>query len=274
MKIFDFYRNGEPPRFVRRLERPVVRFADFCGRHRGWTLWLLLILGTALRIGYIGMVDHIGRDERTYVACIEHAAANGFETLPPNAQRLMVYSGMWLKKAGVKPVAGMRIFNIASSVLWLVTVFFLGCAVFHSSGAGSVCLALAAFEPVTIRISGMILREPLHLLLFTFALLCAVRIVRGARLRLFCALLGVVSALAAWSRLEGWEMIYWMPLALGFYVFGNGRRELRARRTALTGALLYLGALSVSWLLIFSASPDYFRGISLKTQAIIRRWGK
>lgn len=200
---------------------------DWCGKHVGVTIIVLLVIGIGLRIGYRGMVDRPDRDEITYVNMIENfmdADSNTRQDL----QSTLVYVGGVLYYLDWDVVLGLRCFNLICSLFWLFMMYLLGKAIFSSSNAGLVCLTVAVFNPYTIRISGQIMREPLYLLILSVCLFCAIQLIRNNKMFLYSILLGILSVLGLVSRHEGVELLIVMPLAAifsGFYAFHSGRRK-------------------------------------------------
>ncbi len=244
---------------------------EWCSGHVAVAVIVLLLTGTGLRIGYRFMVERPERDEVQYAAIVDQAAAEGIETLSFHAQRLMIYCGVVLKKAGVESETGLRGVNFSASLLWLVVVFFLGRSFFRSDKAGLIALTLAVFNPYSIRISGQILREPLYLLIFSGGIFCALQILRGKQMIFFSALLGVLTVAGGWARIEGWEMLAWMPLALLFHFLQLRHRRCRVDKKRITaGCITYLCALCAAGSILLSVSPDYAYSLQNKAIACFR----
>ncbi|MBQ9395813.1 MAG: hypothetical protein IJU23_09920, partial [Proteobacteria bacterium] len=164
------------------------------------------------------------------------------------------------------------VFNYICSLSWLLVIFKLGEAVFRSKKTGLVCLAIAVFNPYTIRIAGKVLREPLHILLVSCGMLFCIKIICGEKILLYSALLGIFTILAAWSRLEGIEMLLWMPLAAILYYFRNTQVHPEIRLKQILGGIIgYLCCLCFMMIILFSSSPGYIDGLQLKAGVFIKR---
>lgn len=269
LNIGALYHNRFVRWFYHRSSRPLLGFMEWCTRHAGITVLVLLVIGMGLRIGYRFIVDRPERDEITYIACVEKAAVSGIESLNDPSQRLLVYVGVWLQKAGVDSELGLRCFNLTCSFLWLGMIYIIGKNIFLSEKAGICCLILAVFNPYTIRMAGQVLREPLYLLLFTVGFHCSVQIVRGWRMVFFAFLLGAITVLAAWTRIEGAEMLSWLPLALLIYSVGTMHTSGRLRwKPLLCCCAAYLLSLCGMGMVLFSVSPDYAAGFASKFRGV------
>ncbi|MDD3228949.1 MAG: hypothetical protein PHE09_06980 [Oscillospiraceae bacterium] len=252
MRLKNLYQNRLARFIYEKTEKPIIRSVDWCGRHVGLTVIILLLIGMGLRVGYRGMVDRPERDELTYLAMIETSVLEDHVT--PDAQRTLIFVGTSVTKLGGDPEFWLRCFNLSCSLLWLFMIFFLGKTTTSSSLVGLCCLCLATFNPYSIRLSGQVMREPLYLLIFTYSLFCAIEIVRGKRLFLYSALLGPLTILGVWSREEGMELSVLMPLALLFYGI-NLKRAQKTRQwpRLLSAFLLYAFSLGSSMMILCCA---------------------
>ncbi len=232
---------------------------DWCGRYVGLTVFLLLLVGTGLRLGYQGMVERSERDESFYIT-----KAEKWEDLSeddPTRYPLLVHVGLLIDRLGFDVESGLRCFNLCCSGLWLYMMYQLGKAVFSSKNIGLICLALAVFNPYTIRIGAAVLREPLYLLVFSCGLFCATQIVRGVGILRYAALLGLLTILGLWSRAEGAEMQILMPLAVVFRAIAMWDAKIKRPGGKLRlagGILLYLLTLGAAGVALYSFCPRYF----------------
>lgn len=224
----------------------MLKILTWSGRHISLSILLLLIIGMALRITYREMLDRLERDEIIYIQLTEIASAangNASERYLP----LLIHVGVMLNKIGINVESGLRCFNFFCSFLWLVCMYLLGQAVFNSSKAGLLCLALVVFNPYTIRLAGQIMREPLYLLFFTGVMLCAVKIVRGTNIISCSTVAGILTIGGAWSRFEGCELLFIIPLGYCFhYVWAKRSTRLPQRRQLVFGIICYLLVLGVA----------------------------
>lgn len=238
---------------------------DWCGKHVGAALLILLVIGMGLRVGYRGMVDRPERDEVAYVRMVEDFVDANSDTRQ-NLQPTLIYVGGALHYLGFDIVCGLRCFNLICSLLWLFMMYLLGKGIFASAKAGLVCLLLAAFNPSAIRIAGQIMREPLYLLLTSICLFCAIQLIRHKKIFLNSVLLGILSVLGLATRYEGVELLAVMPLALifsGFYAFHTGR--LKQKYILLISCLaIYLIALLTLFTTLHIIFPGYGETIKNK----------
>lgn len=252
-------------------EKPILRSIDWCGHHIGVTVFLLLVVGMGLRLAYRGMVERPERDEISYIAMVEEVAASG-EEAEPGMQRALIYAGLTISRLGFDVELGLRCFNLTCSFLWLVMMYFLGKAVFSSPEAGLVCLALAACNPYMIRMGGLIMREPLYLLVFSSGLFCAIQIVRGIDIGGYAILLGVLTVLGVWSRYEGIELLILIPVAVIFRIIYILRDKLPGQWSRLVaGILLYLLSLGVSFAILYLIWPGTMKVLEQKLVSTCKR---
>jgi asparagine N-glycosylation enzyme membrane subunit Stt3 len=100
------------------------------------------------------------------------------------------------------------------AMLWVWVIFFLCRDIFDSDKAGLLGMALAAFNPYSVRMACQILREPLYILLFTMSLWCTVRLIKSEKVNFFYpAFIGVMTILGFYTRFEGVEIALFVPLA-------------------------------------------------------------
>lgn len=246
MKTSEICTNDAVQLFYRKTAPPILNALNWCARHVGLSIFLLLVIGMALRIGYRGMIDRMERDEIVYIQLSETiSSANGNSSgqyLP-----LLIHVGTLLNQLGINVESGLRCFNFFCSFLWLVCMYLLGKIVFNSCRVGLLCLALTVFNPYTIRLAGQIMREPLYLLFFTGVMLCAVKIVRGDNIVPYSALAGILTTAGIWSRHEGCELLFIIPLACGFhYVWAKRSARLPQRRQLVFGIVCYLLCLGIA----------------------------
>lgn len=178
-------------------------------------------------------------------------------SITPEMLRALIYAGYVIDRLGGDVEQGLRCFNFACSFLWLCVMYMLGKIVFSSRKAGLVCLFLAAFNPYTIRMAGQVMREPLYLLVFSAGLVCAVQIVRGINMVRYAALLGSLTVLGVWSRVEGVEILILMFLAVVFrsiYILRS--KEPGQWNRLVTGILLYLLTLGLLVTVLYLIYPQ------------------
>lgn len=208
-------------------------------------------------MGYRGFVEHPARDEMTYLSWVQKLSKNDISSLP-TMHRALIYIGILIENIGFDVELGLRIFNIACALLWLLMMYLLGRTIFASSKAGLICLTLAVFNPYMIQISGQIMREPLYLLVFSAGLFCAVQIVLDVGTLCYASLLAPLTVLGIWSRDEGAEMLLLMIGAMifrGILIRHDSRRSPAGRRLVAAG-VLYLLVLGISATLLLHFCPE------------------
>jgi asparagine N-glycosylation enzyme membrane subunit Stt3 len=176
----------------------------------------LLIIGLGLRCGYWAMRDRPPRDEKFYIQTvndINNNMPNWFEKNdypPPLMQRIAALSC----HGGFSAETALHTLNMVYAMLWVWVIFFLCRDVFDSDKAGLLGMALAAFNPYSVRMACQILREPLYILLFTLSLWCTVRLIKSEKVNFFYpAFIGVMTILGFYTRFEGVEIALFIPLA-------------------------------------------------------------
>lgn len=244
--------------FYNKTEKPILSIMDWCGKHVGITVLILLVIGMGLRIGYRGMVDRPERDEVTYVNIIERFVDPNVD-INQDLQPALIYVGGALHYIGWDVILGLRCFNMMCSLLWLFVMYFLGKTIFNSSKAGLACLTITVFNPYTIRIAGQIMREPLYLLIISVCLLCAVQLILGNKMLFNSILLGFLTVLGIISRYEGLELLFIMPVAAIFYGLSIFRPHTQKQKyiKIISCLALYLTILITSLTVLYIIYPGY-----------------
>ncbi|MFA7231183.1 MAG: glycosyltransferase family 39 protein [Victivallaceae bacterium] len=161
------------------------------------------------------MRDRAPRDEQFYIEIVEKINNNDKSwykeyELPP----LVPLTASVLCHVGFSAENSLRLLNMLYSIIWIGVMFFLCRDVFDSNKAGLFGMAIAAFNPYSARLACQILREPLYLLIFTLCLWCTVLIIKGKCGNfLYPAIVGVLTVLGFFTRIEGIEIIVFVPLA-------------------------------------------------------------
>ena len=175
----------------------------------------LFIIGLGLRCGYWMMRDRPPRDERFYVQTVEKMTINDdswkkdYDSAP-----LMPIIAAVVAKSGIEPETVLHVLNIVYSMLWVLVIFFLCRDVFGNDNAALLGMAIAAFNPYSVRMSVQILREPLYILIFTLSLWCALRFIKSNKYYIYPAILGGLTVLGFFTRHEGIEISIFLSLAV------------------------------------------------------------
>lgn len=177
----------------------------------------LLIIGLGLRCGYWAMRDRPPRDERFYIQTVEninnHDSAwfekyNYYSPLMPRMASAVC-------RLGVSAETALHTLNMGYAMLWVIVIFLLCRDVFDSDKAGLLGMALAAFNPYSVRMACQILREPLYILIFTLSLWVAVRFIKSQGVNpLYPLLLAGLTILGFYTRYEGIEISIFLPSAI------------------------------------------------------------
>lgn len=176
----------------------------------------LLIIGLGLRCDYWMMRDRPPRDERFYIQAVENinngdkdwVKKSGY--VPPLMQQIAAF----VCRLGVSAETALHTLNMLYAMVWVLAMFFLCRDVFGNNKAGLLGMAIASFNPYTIRMSSQILREPLYLLIFTLSLWCALRFIKSKKYNIYPAILGLLTVLGFLTRYEGIEISLFMLLAV------------------------------------------------------------
>lgn len=258
------WKNPVAQFLYRKTEKPILSIMGWCGKHVGVTVLILLVIGMGLRIGYRGMVDRLERDEITHIAMVKtFIAAHG--DVEPELQKTLIHVGYILHQLNLDVEMGLRCFNLICSCGWLFVMYLLGKTFFNSSKTGLICLALAVFNPYTIRISGQIMREPLYLLILSSCLLCASKVILCHKTILYSILLGVLPVLGILSRYEGIELFMIMPLTVIICGLSIPRANRKRLYLHLAGNfIIYIITLVLSFSVFFMMFPSYEASIETK----------
>jgi 4-amino-4-deoxy-L-arabinose transferase-like glycosyltransferase len=176
---------------------------------------IIFLAGFGLRYSYLLLRERPPRDEQFYIQTVEKMTENDdsrnrdYEFGP-----LMPAIAVSLVKLGFEPATALRTLNMVYSMLWILVMFFLCRDVFGNNKAGLLGMAIASFNPYTIRMSSQILREPLYLLIFTLSLWCALRFIKSKKYNIYPAILGLLTVLGFLTRYEGIEISLFMLLAV------------------------------------------------------------
>lgn len=177
----------------------------------------LLIIGLGLRCGYWAMRDRPPRDEKFYIQAVENINSND----PACFNKYNHYSPLmpWIASAlcryGFTAETALHILNMGYAMLWVLVMFFLCRDVFDDDKAGLLGMALAAFNPYSVRMACQILREPLYILIFTLSLWIAVRFIKSQGGNpLHPLLLAGLTMLGFFTRYEGIEISLFLPLSI------------------------------------------------------------
>lgn len=227
----------------------------------------LLIIGLGLRCGYWAMRDRPPRDEKFYIQAVENINKKDSTSFEKHEYyiQLMPWIASALCRFGISAETALRSLNLFYATLWVLIMFFLCRDVFGDSNVGLLGLAFAAFNPYSVRMASQILREPLYILLFTLSLWCAVRIIRSKGVNMFYpASLGVLSVLSVHTRIEGFEIMLFLPLAV-IVLFVQYRKNILKR--CIYSCIVYVFSLTVLTMgIMFTHSgSDYILGINKKT---------
>ena len=176
----------------------------------------LLIIGLGLRCGYWTIRDRPPRDEQIYIMTVEkmNVNDNSWEN-EYNSGSLMPQLASWLCRTGLPVETALHILNMGYAILWILIMFLVCRDVFDDDNAGLLGMAFATFNPYSVRMASQILREPLYILLFTLSLWCAVRVIRCKGINLlYPAIIGALTILGLYTRLEGLEIALFLPVAM------------------------------------------------------------
>jgi 4-amino-4-deoxy-L-arabinose transferase-like glycosyltransferase len=134
-------------------------------------------------------------------------------------------------------------------------MFFLCRDVFGDNKAGLMGMAFAAFNPYSVRMASQILREPLYILLFTLSLWCAVRVIRGKGGNLlYPAGIGILTILGFYTRIEGFEIILFLPVALVILLVQYKKQYLKQ---CIYGLTVFALTVSVLFAALLYFKEDY-----------------
>lgn len=220
------------------------------------TVIILLIIGLGMRCGYGMMRERPPRDEKFYIETVKEINANdNFHKNKYNLGPLMPQLAAFLCRTGLPAETALRTLNLSYAMLWVLAMFFLCRDVFDDNKAGLLGMAFATFNPYSIRMASQILREPLYILLFTLSLWCTVRVIksRGGNL-LYPVAIGILAILGFCTRIEGFEIILFLPIALIIILVQYKKQYLKQCIYGLTVFSLTVGVL-VAALLCFK--DDY-----------------
>ncbi len=174
-------------------------------------IFLFLLVGFGLRLGYWFMRERPPQDEKAYIECIERIKSN---QKPLKPTTLMVLIGSHVSRLGISPEITLRFMNLGYALLWLVVMYFLCRDAFDNDKAGLLGMAFATFNPYSVRMACQIMREPLYILIFTLSLWCVVRLIKSKKYSLYPIGLGILTVLGAGTRYEGFEITFFLPLGM------------------------------------------------------------
>ncbi len=228
----------------------------------------LLIIGTGLRCSYWTMRDHPPRDEEFYIQAVENINNHDpawfkkydyFSPLMPQIAAAACHSGITAEMA-------LHILNMGYAVLWVGIMFFLCRDVFNDDKAGLLGMALAAFNPYSVRMACQILREPLYILIFTVSLWCAVRVIRGKGVNLFYpVIIGALTMLGIYTRVEGFEITLFLPLAAIIIIL---QYKMQYFRLAVTNCIIYFLTVAILASALFLTGDSYMTRIPGKLYGV------
>jgi len=228
----------------------------------------LLIIGLGLRCGYWTMRDHPPRDEEFYIQAVENI--NNHD--PAWFKKYDYYSPLMPKiaatvcRSGITAETALHMLNMGYAMLWVLVMFFLCRDVFDDDKAGLLGMALAAFNPYSVRMACQILREPLYILIFTVSLWCAVRVIRGKGVNLlYPAIIGALTMLGIYTRFEGFEITLFLPLAAIIILL---QYKIQYLRQAVTNCVIYFLTVAILAAALFWAGDSYMTRIPGKLYGV------
>lgn len=217
----------------------------------------LLIIGLGLRLTYWTIRERPPRDEKVYIQTVEKINTGDQDWIKKSGYipPLMPYIASNVCNLGVSPETALHTLNMIYAMLWVLVMFFLCRDVFDDDKAGLLGMTFAAFNPYSVRMACQILREPLYMLLFTLALWCAVKVIRNHSVNLlYPALLGMLTVLGFYARIEGAEIVLFLPLAIVIILL---RHKWQYFRRCLNNLAIYLFMLGLIVALLIKFDNSY-----------------
>lgn len=212
--------------FCKKLKHIIVCSSNFIkrdialSRHKvTFAVLALLIIGIALRCSCLVIRDRHPRDEQFYIETVERMMKNDdswktYYRVYGNAPLVIIIAAN-VAKVGFEAESTLRTLNIIYSILWLLVMLFLCYEIFNNSIISLLGMMLAVFNPYSIRMSCLILREPLYILIFTISVWVAVRFIKSeGENSVYPILLAVLTFIGFFTRLEGIEIGAFLPLAV------------------------------------------------------------
>lgn len=222
-------------------------------------LILFLFLAIIFRVSYRLCVERSDRDEVTYLYRIETFSNITF-SLKENKDFLLICMGAYLSTCDINPNIGLRVVNLFFSILWIYLMYRISCIIFANTFQRCLVLFFCSFNPYSVRISMMILRDPIYLFLYTLSIYLSLLFLYSRINYSFSLLFPLVSVLSFWTRYEGIELVLIYLITLAFFVILKAFQKKSIRFPFLGYNLLMFAILYGSYnLLLYQFIPNHYK---------------
>ena len=221
---------------------------------------IMIFLALFFRVSYRFCIERSDRDEITYLHRID-SFLNEDITTKENNYFLIICIGAFFKKHGFDPNIALRIVNLFFSVLWVYVMYLISKIVFTHQIQRYAVLLFCSINPYCVRISMMILRDPLYLFLFTSAIYLCLLFLHSRIKYSFSFVMPVIVVMSFWARYEGLELIVLYCLTFAFALIARFSKKMKLSfASCAIHSIIFATTLFVNVFTLYHFFPKYFKG--------------